>query len=410
MVSVRFATKGVLVALVLFCLCGRVWASQTHREKNRGWEQSLEHKGITAGLSYIGDVFGDVSGGSRRGSGYLHMVSGSVHIDLARLMGVTGGVVYVSGFWTLGDNPSEFIGDAQGVDNIAAPNTAKIFNAQYRQSLFNRRLRLMLGLYDVNSEFQVSERSNLFLNASFGIGPTFSESGVNGPSVFPTTAPAVRIEGDPSSTLTFRVVAANGIAGDPADPYGTHVIFGGGAMLAAELEHHAPGSDDRKLALGSWVYTALTPGIEQGDFGRPVSRSQRSYGFYALGDYPVWQDASGKREVGIFGRIGHASPGANRIAWFVCGGVTLEGSLLFGEDDNIGVGFVTAFNGSGYKDAMDRLGAPVENAETTFEITGQFGVCRQVSVQPDIQYVINPNTDPAIGNAVATFLRLNVQL
>ena len=385
-------------------------ASQTHKENNHGRERELENDGVTLALSYTGDVFGEVSGGNRQVPCYLHIVAGSAHLNLGRMMGISGATLYVSGFWTLGDNPSEFVGDVQGVDNIAAPGTVKIFNAQFRQSLFGRRLRLMLGLYDVNSEFQVSGQSNLFLNASFGIGPPFSESGINGPSVFPTTAPAIRAEGDLSSMVTLRVAAVNGIAGDPSDPYGTHVDFGGGALLVAEVDRHSSDSDDKKLGLGAWTYTALMNGIEEKTLGEVASRSRRSCGFYALGDYPVWRDANDKREVGLFGRIGHASPGANRIAWFVGGGVTFQGRILFQENDNIGVGFVTAFNGSDYKDAMNGLGRTVENAETTFEMTGLFGVCNKVSVQPDIQYVINPNTDPTIKNAVAVFLRLKVQL
>jgi porin len=326
------------------------------------------------------------------------------------VLGIGGGTLYLSGFWTLGDNPSEFVGDVQGVDNIAAPSTVKIFNAQYRQRLPGRRLELMFGLYDVNSEFDVSKRGNLFFNASFGIGPSFSGSGVNGPSIYPTTAPAIRLESDWSRTLTVRTAVVNGIAGDPEDPYGTRVEFGGGALLVAEVDHHAQESDDRKLAFGAWTYTALMRSVEERLVGRSASRTKRSYGFYAIADYPVWRGAGGTPEIGVFCRAGHACPEANRILWFVGGGFTFRGTVLFRETDRLGVGFVTAFNGGDYKNAIERLGRPVENAETTIETTGLFGICSGVSIQPDIQYVINPNTDPAIRNAVAVFLRLNAEL
>jgi porin len=51
-----------------------------------------------------------------------------------------------------------------------------------------------IGLYDLNSEFDVIEAAALFLNPSHGIGPDFAQSGRNGPSIFPVTSLAIRGE------------------------------------------------------------------------------------------------------------------------------------------------------------------------------------------------------------------------
>jgi porin len=49
-----------------------------------------------------------------------------------------------------------------------------------------------------------------------------------------------------------------------------------------------------------------------------------------------------------------------------------------------------------------------QRSEVTFELTylAQFG--SHLAVQPDLQFVINPNTDPRIKNAVAFILRLEL--
>jgi carbohydrate-selective porin OprB len=53
---------------------------------------------------------------------------------------------------------------------------------------------------------------------------------------------------------------------------------------------------------------------------------------------------------------------------------------------------------------------PNRRSEITVELTylAQFGA--HVAVQPDFQFVFNPNTDPRIKNAVAFILRFEVSL
>jgi porin len=42
----------------------------------------------------------------------------------------------------------------------------------------------------------------------------------------------------------------------------------------------------------------------------------------------------------------------------------------------------------------------LDPAETTIEATYSFGVNSHLSIQPDLQYVMSPSGDPAIGNAL----------
>ena len=56
------------------------------------------------------------------------------------------------------------------------------------------RASIKFGLYDLNSEFDAIEAAALFINPSHGIGPDFSQSGRNGPSIFPLTSLALRAD------------------------------------------------------------------------------------------------------------------------------------------------------------------------------------------------------------------------
>ena len=53
-------------------------------------------------------------------------------------------------------------------------------------------------------------------------------------------------------------------------------------------------------------------------------------------------------------------------------------------------------------------GLPVTNAETTLELTYLIQVNSWLALQPDLQYVITPNTTTAIPNAWAFQLRFEM--
>jgi porin len=54
------------------------------------------------------------------------------------------------------------------------------------------------------------------------------------------------------------------------------------------------------------------------------------------------------------------------------------------------------------------LGLPVNRAETAFEGTYLIQVGNSVAVQPDVQYVVHPNTDPNVRDAWVFQLRLEL--
>jgi porin len=53
-------------------------------------------------------------------------------------------------------------------------------------------------------------------------------------------------------------------------------------------------------------------------------------------------------------------------------------------------------------------GLPVTSAEKAIEITYLMQLTKWLAVQPDLQYVIHPNTDPTIANALAFQLRFEI--
>jgi porin len=85
-----------------------------------------------------------------------------------------------------------------------------------------------------------------------------------------------------------------------------------------------------------------------------------------------------------------------------------EGGLLAARADSVGLAVAHARNGDAYRDAMRSEGIATAAAETAFELTWRVPLGEHIVLQPDLQYVIDPDTDPAIDDALVVMLRVEL--
>jgi uncharacterized membrane protein len=229
-------------------------------------------------FAYTGLLTGNIAGGVRRGATFGGAVAAQLTLLLNRMAGWTGAQVFVFVLDTHGGAPTNLVGAVQAVSGIEAPPAVRLEEIWVQQNLFENRLSLLAGRYDVNTEFYRLQSTALFVQSSFGIGPEFAQSGVAGPSTFPFTAVGARIDFKPSPNVVWRAAVLNGA---PVDrPGGQARVFarGDGALMVGELAlldrpdtanvprdrrfmiGRGPARTyTRKVALGAWYYTARFP-------------------------------------------------------------------------------------------------------------------------------------------------------
>lgn len=95
----------------------------------------------------------------------------------------------------------------------------------------------------------------------------------------------------------------------------------------------------------------------------------------------------------------------NRFGSSLTGGLVATGPLSRRPRDEVGLAVAIARDGSAYMNHQTRLGLPTNAAETVVELTYLAQLASWLAVQPDVQYVIHPNTDPALSNARAFQIR-----
>lgn len=72
------------------------------------------------------------------------------------------------------------------------------------------------------------------------------------------------------------------------------------------------------------------------------------------------------------------------------------------------MGIAAAHNGSRFGRARAIIDQPVEDAEVTIELTYRAPLSPWLAVQPDLQYVINPGTEPDLANALVATARFEL--
>ena len=365
--------------------------------------QTPDSRPLVFEAAYTGDAWRNVSGGLRRDDTYLDNIDVIATLDAERAFGWNGTTVLVSGLYNNRPTFSDrIVGDVQTVSNIDTDGATRLYEAWVERA-FDRGA-MKLGLIDLNSELDVNETGALFLNSSHGIGPDFSQVGENGPAIFPITGFGLVTRTDVSERTQVRVAAFEATVGDPNHPRRTALDLESdeGALLVAELTFRP--TDSSRSMLGVWRHNGRSS-----DLADPESQHRdESLGLYALAEGTLFQ--AGNHALNGFIRLGFADAHVHQIARYQGAGLVWSGPLFAGsereEQLGLAVGMIT--NGNTFRRVQAELGSNFERHETAIELTYRVRAMPWLALQPDVQYIINPGTDPALDNAWVVGLRFEL--
>lgn len=264
----------------------------------------------------------------------------------------------------------------------------RLYEAWIEQEFAGGRASLRAGLYDLNSEFDALDASSLFINPAHGIGTDFSQSGANGPSIFPVTSLAARLQMRASDTLMLRAAILDGVPGDPARPKRTAIKLGSGdgMLMVAETEK-AVGR--WRLIAGYWHYTAKFEDGLASEISGTATLRRGNNGYYLRGEGPVSGEING-RGTNVFFRLGRADDRFNEVRDFASSGIHFRGPLKRRAEDEAGLAIAWAGSSGRARALQQQLGRPIARNEWAFEATYFLKLNDWLTLQPDLQYQINP--------------------
>lgn len=360
---------------------------------------------------YTGETFGNLDGGLGQGAIYEGMAKFGVGVNLEKLIGWDDAAFYTNVIFPHGDSLTQkYTGDFNVVSNIDTYDSIRLYKLWVQKLLDGGKWSVRVGQIAADKECFVSDGASLYFNNVFGTFATFS-SNIPGP-IFPLSAPGARVRWAPNDDFSIIAMAFSGDVGSPAaNQNNVDWQFRGrnGMLSLVEMAYKTNQSDDAKGLPGTFKLGGYYDSKSFAD--QLTSASHRGdYGLYAMADQLVYREPMANKDddprgLGAFVRAGLAPQSDRNIVTFDFEtGLNYTGLLPSRAKDITGLGFAFTRMGDPYVRANDGT----SHHETILELTHLVVLGDHFSLQPDVQYIMNPGGVGGIRNALAAGLRFTL--
>lgn len=327
---------------------------------------------IIFNIKYEGDVVG-INQNSENHHGYLGYASMGIILDSEKLGLWNGTLLCVGGGNTHGMTPSfTYIGDFQIFDNIEGGDYTFLENLWIKHQ--NEKLFVKAGIQNLNDSIAVCDVSSDFINSSFGLTPVICNN-CNAPT-FPFNGLGIEIGYNFNEKWSALAAVFNNVVIDrEKNEHNLNFDLSNGTISFLEVQY-----DNR---VGNYL------------FGGFYNSDNYVGGFYAIVQHHIVQLKN--RNIAVFGECSFTTNNDFHIA----GGSAMNGVFSKKQRDSLGTSFTSIF----FKDDG--------KTETAIEGYYKYEFIKNISVQPGIQYIINPNADcakTAKDNAFVYMARMRMNL
>jgi len=385
---------------------GEGWLARSHLTGRWGGARDeLEARGVHLFARYTAGFWSNLRGGFERGTLYEGFARFGLDMDLAPLLEWEGGRIYADWLSYHGGQPStELVGafDTTFLSNHEAETSFRFYNIYLEQQWLDGKLKIKGGQLAADDDFFVSEYAGSLLNATFGflgmgrvqqIGP-----------FYPLAAPGVYAAVRPGAGWFAHAGAYVADVGE--DEFGNHGFdwdFSNGGFYLGEfgIERGLFGRPGRYYLGAAGTTASVADFSTLGEVGGKAA-------IYGVMDQALWVEA-GEPKLGSLLRFQYLlSDDSDVVQWYVDGGLELRRPWAGRPDDALTFGFAGLCFGDDYVAVRRSSGEDVSDSQSSFELVYRAQLAPWFSVQPDIQYFIDPHYSRR--NAFALGLRVVVDL
>jgi len=395
-----------------------------------GARAALADHGISPFATYTAEVWGNTTGGMEQGMVYTGLLQFGLNLDLEKAAGWKGASINTTWLWLSGEDASaNLVGNLLTISNIAGFQTLRLFDLWFQQELFDGRLSVRAGQLNADAEMVISDYGATFINGTFG-WPAFLYLNLpgGGPD-YPMGTLGLRVAARPVKWFTLVSAAFQGnVFAENVNRHGFRWDLSAGNgytfLNEAQLRWNHERDSQRlpgQLKAGAWFQTgALANALAD-------STGAGNYGFYFILDQMLYREPSpplpspsGKdaaaapappssnQGLGFFTRVAFEPQVSNAASFYIDTGVTYTGLLPSRNNDVAGVAFALVQLSSGGQQELAEAGYEGVGAEMVLETTYQAQITPWLSLQPDLQFVINPGANRSSPNALVLGARMAV--
>jgi porin len=394
------------------CVTGSVFGDPT------GVRADLAAKGLQFQVNEIGEVWDNVAGGIRRGTGYNNRVELCVDLDLQKLVGWEGAALHANGYAIGGDSfTPDHIGSIGPTSNIEAVPTIRLYEAWFEQK-FGDKFALRLGQLGADTEFLTSSNAALFVGSTFGWPNITAVDLPSGGPAYPLATPGIRLKFTPTDQWTFLLGLFDGNPAGPGlgnpqerDKYGVDFRVTDPPLLMAEAQYTYKLADlPGTVKLGGWNHFGHFDDVRFDNLGMPLAspvstgiaqRLSGDDGIYGVIDQMIYHlpGDDPAKGVGVFARLSGSPGDRNLIDFYADTGINFNGMIPGRPNDLFGVAFAYTHISDSVRAAeqdvvfYSGVPAPVQDYEAQIEFTYQAQIVPGWTIQPDIQYYFHPGAN-----------------
>jgi porin len=387
-----------------------------------GARKTLEDEGITFGLSDIAETLANPIGGVKQGVIYEGLVTGSLDLDLEKMIKWPGASFHIDAYQINGRGlTTNYVGNILDVSSIEALPTTRLHDLWLQQQAFEQKVSLRVGQIALDDEFYISQYAGLFINSTFGYPDMLAEDLPGSGPGYPFAVPGVRLRVAPTTQLTLLTAVFNGTPSPPGNPQinpqllnsrGTNFLIGeGGALAIAEADYTFDQEPTTQVwmsdvKLGFWYQSAAFADLQFDNSGLPLADPnsngiaalhQGNYGPYLILDKMLWQPPNaGTRGLAGFLRVGGAPGDRNLINFELDTGLNFKGPFAARPLDVAGLALgYTRIGGAARGAAADTafftgIPEPPLDYEAVIEATYQVNIAPWWYLEPDLQLILHP--------------------
>jgi len=402
-----------------------------------GVQPTWEAQGINVQLDAITEFAGNTSGGVKQGSTFSSQVGLQADVNWELLAGLTGLSTHVIAVERSGSSDSKLFGDnllpVQEIYGSGGDVGVHLVSAFAQETLFDKGLDIAMGRMNVEADFGSSPLYCNYMNNALCGDPKALPGGDIGHSAYPDAvwAGRIRVRPTPEFSITAGVYQVNqGLYSDANFRSGFKLDDSqtSGVYLPVQLGW-LPVFGEQKLPGHYTIGFGYDTSGGYQDFGNVLAAAQvpgfsklvrtGNTQFWALADQMLFRQGSGP-SAGLIALAGyiHNDPNNTAYAHQYFAGLLDRGFWPERMQDTVGL-LATYAAVSGRLAAVQGieqgLGLPYSNGATgiqthemVYEANYAIHVMRGITFQPDVQYVVRPNAQSSIGNAVVLGFRAHL--
>ena len=363
--------------------------------------------------NYHMTILGNPVGGLSQGTEYAGQLVAGIEFDLEKLFNTEGLSFIVSGAWISGRSLSlRHIGNIFSVSDVFNlplgltfnSDSFRLYQLMFKKKLFEDKAELSFGRLSIGDAFATIEILNNFTNSAFNANPGSMIYNVPSFTVDPFSSWGARIKYLQSEEYYFMagLYSANPDVAN-LDNNGLDFSFDGGAFFIAEIAY-SPNQKEIDTGLpGVYKLGAYFDTTDIPELNEPENKVSNNYGIYLLFQQMVYiENRIDNEGLTVFSTFTYApKKEVNRFPVFYSGGLGYKGLVPSRGKDNTVFGLLVGF----FSEDL-----PDQNYEMIIEFSYNIHIAKWLAVQPDIQYVINPNGSDDIKDALVLGVRIEAKL